>query len=158
MQSKSVWVIGLISLCVLTNSCTPEGEAITNQDRYKLWYQDQLGAEHIGLDSLRALNGIKWELEHMPATAPLCSKKKEERKISDYYFFENPKSDYVRLDLQAVRDSVISAEELAGIFARTANEGGHPLLNKVPYAVHHSEQFKERYKPHYRVVKKDLLR
>ena len=159
MRSKSVWVIGLISWSVLMNSCTPYGEAITLQDRYKFWYQDRLGAEHIGLDSIYALNNIQWELAHMQPMAETPTESHHRAaKISDYYFFDNPNSPYARLDLQAVCDSVISAEELAGIFAKTANANEHPLINKVPYAVHHSQQFRKRYKPHYRVVKKDLLR
>ncbi len=155
MQNRLVWGIALIALSASISSCTPRGESITVRDRYKLFYQDHFGAaHHANMDSVVALQGIRYELGAMETDSSGMALHSASEGL---FFFENPHADYVRVNLQAVRDSLITAEELAGFFARTVEADDHPLWRRFGHTVHHSDEFKNTYHPHYRVIKRTLI-
>lgn len=149
-------------LSVLLASCSPRGEGITSRDRYKFFYQDYLGAEHMMEDSASALNYIRQEIHEMEMETDVADAMKADgrdrrKDLGAYLFFDNPHAPYVRVDLAAVRDSVISAEQLASYFVRTASENRHPILKRLRYAVHHSDTFRTIYKPHYRIINRKYI-
>lgn len=148
------------------------------QDIYKNFYQDRFGSEHaLSTEDTAAMRRyIEYETVHFAlAPQPLIEQLGWEHR-------------FLRVNLTAVRDGMISAEELADAFVRSASmtdsvkksqwvQEWKTIVrliekNKLPIpefdqdrvlidslleehpqmAIHHSEAFRQKYKPHYRIV------
>ncbi len=149
------------------------------QDLYKSFFQDRFGPGHIIKDRDWALEFILEELQEEPSMSG---------RYNEPCGWEN---NYVRINLKAVQDSLLSAEELLDAFIQSAEavpdekitewkkewntilsviERYHPdipglskdkesldsLLSLGLYATHHSNEYRNAYRPHYRIVRQEL--
>ncbi len=89
----------------------------TLQDIYKSFYQEHFGPGHIISDTASARRYLMKELSEMGKTQ------------SPYFEPTGSQSDYVRVYLSAVADSLITAEQLLDAFVRSANSRQEPTIN-----------------------------
>lgn len=85
--------------------------AATLQDAYKSMFQDRFGVAHLLAERDAVREYIAKEVE---LTTGECE---------EYYEACGWRGDYVRVDLRAVRDGVISLDELTDRFMRSAERG-----------------------------------
>lgn len=85
--------------------------AATLQDIYKSMFQDRFGVAHMlsGRDTVRG---------YIERETSSC-----EGECSDYFEACGWRGDYLRVDLRAVRDGVLSLDELTDMFIRSAERG-----------------------------------
>ena len=140
---------------------------MTPVDAVKLCYQSAFGCGHLVKNREMALSMIKTEMEKI-------------KENKDVPLFENIGGGYLRLDLHRAKADGISCESICDIFIKSANcevktsfeekilevkklakEGKTPfeekklleyLSNYGGEMVSHSEQYKNKYYPAYRVV------
>ena len=89
--------------------------ASTLQDIYKAFYQEHFGAEHMITDTAAVRNYLNYELDH-------C----DDQTISVYYEPIGLNGDYVRVSLNAVKDGIITPEQLLWAFLDSAKPQQHP--------------------------------
>lgn len=88
------------------------------QDVYKAFYQEHFGAEHMISDTAAVRNYLSYELDHCDDQAtPL------------YYEPIGVNGDYVRVYLNAVKDNLITPEQLLWAFLDSANPAQHTTLD-----------------------------
>lgn len=83
--------------------------ASTLQDVYKAFYQEHFGPEHMITDTMAARNYLNYELDH-------C----DDQVIPLYYEFIGVNGDYVRVYLKAIKDDLITSEQLLWAFLDSA--------------------------------------
>ena len=88
--------------------------ASTLQDIYKAFYQEHFGAEHMIADTAAVRNYLSYELEH-------C----DDQTINLYYEPIGVNGDYVRVYLNAVKDNLITPEQLLWAFLDSAKPDQH---------------------------------
>ena len=89
----------------------------TLQDIYKSFYQEHFGPGHIISDTASARHYLMRELSEMGETQ------------SPYFEPTGSQSDYVRVYLSAVSDSLITAKQLLDAFVRSANLWQEPTVS-----------------------------
>lgn len=88
-------------------------------DIYKSCFQDFMGPEHLVSDTASVRRYLDYELGQMDGEA-----------AQDWYFEPcGTKGRYVRVNLRAVKENLISEETLVDAFIRSAN-GKHPEVRK----------------------------
>ena len=92
--------------------------ASTLQDIYKAFYQEHFGAEHMIADTAAARNYLNYELAH-------C----DDQAITLYYEPIGVNGDYVRVYLNAVKDGLITPEQLLWAFLDSAKPARHTSLD-----------------------------
>ena len=91
----------------------------TLQDIYKSFYQEHFGPEHMISDTASVRQYLEYELTQLSG------------KPTAYYEPTGSKGAYVRVNLFAVVDSLISAEQLLDAFVRSANARQAPQTDWV---------------------------
>ena len=91
----------------------------TLQDVYKSFYQEHFGPEHMISDTASVRRYLEYELTQLS------------EKPTAYYEPTGSKGAYVRVNLFAVVDSLISAEQLLDAFVRSANARQAPQTDWV---------------------------
>lgn len=88
------------------------------QDVYKAFYQEHFGAEHMIADTAAVRNYLNYELDHCDdQVKPL------------YYEPIGVKGDYVRVYLNAVKDNLITSEQLLWAFLDSAKPAKHAAID-----------------------------
>ena len=118
----------------------PEAEPT---DLYKLVFQDLYGPGHLITDSATCAAYIEKESEGMAASA-----------LFPLFEYTLCDSNFVRVNLQAVKDGRISVRELTRAVLCSAEGLPQP---DPKYVVSHSAAFKAAYDPHYRIVRRDIF-
>jgi hypothetical protein len=128
-------------------------------DIYKFIYQMVFGCEHLVVDRNSAVVYLMSEyLEIQPKDTPL---------------FESLGQQYVRVNLESYLFHDLNPNDLINAFIKSSELNKNDkdyfrelclmyidsgLFNKLDYqAVHHSEQFRKLYNPHYRVIDKRYI-
>lgn len=88
------------------------------QDVYKAFYQEHFGAEHMISDTAAVRNYLNYELDH-------C----DDQATQLYYEPIGVNGDYVRVYLNAVKDNLITSEQLLWAFLDSANPAQHTILD-----------------------------
>ena len=148
------------------------------QDVYKTCYQDFFGAEHLMLDTAAARNYLRYELKElvnermselgMPMREPTGFRHRFERiNLATVVNGEMSEDELLRLFIDAAgKDNAVHdrwAEEWTQIEAIALevqpawqDEELQALLHEAAnnrQAVRHSENFRNTYKPHYRIIR-----
>lgn len=92
--------------------------ASTLQDIYKAFYQEHFGAEHMIADTAAVRNYLNYELDHCDDLATTL-----------YYEPIGVSGDYVRVYLNAVKDGLITPEQLLWAFLDSAKPQQHQTIN-----------------------------
>lgn len=87
------------------------------QDIYKAFYQEHFGAEHMIADTAAVRNYLNYELDH-------C----DDQMITLYYEPIGMNGDYVRVYLNAVKDNIITPEQLLWAFLDSAKPQQHQSI------------------------------
>lgn len=88
------------------------------QDVYKAFYQEHFGAEHMISDTAAVRNYLSYELDH-------C----DDQATQLYYEPIGVNGVYVRVYLNAVKDNLITSEQLLWAFLDSANPAQHIALD-----------------------------
>ncbi len=91
-----------------------EYPASTLQDIYKAFYQEHFGAEHMIADTAAVRDYLSYELDH-------C----HDQTITLYYEPIGVNGDYMRVYLNAVKDGIITPEQLLWAFLDSAKPAQH---------------------------------
>lgn len=118
----------------------PESEPT---DLYKLVFQDIYGPGHLLTDSNACAIYLLKEMADM-----------EDPEIMPLYEYTLCDSNFVRVNLIAVRDGKISLQQFVSAIMRSAK--GIPQPDKR-FVMSHSQRFKDVYDPHYRIVRRDIF-
>ena len=118
----------------------PEAEPT---DRYKLVFQDLYGPGHLIADSVSCAQYIEKEVAEMAPSA-----------LFPLFEYTLCDSNFVRVNLQLVKDGRISARELTRAVLCSAE--GMPTPDPK-FVQSHSSAFKAAYDPHYRIVRRDIF-
>ena len=149
------------------------------QDLYKLTFQAAMGSAHMGLDSVKAFNYLNYELQQIEADSsePLIEEIAPQGKVvrinlRPFKAIKGNKEKLTSAFIQTANKFKSSIKNLenywqALIIMVKKNQipfNAHDLqtffneMRKQSFpAVHHSEKYKERYKPAYRVIAKEFL-
>ena len=111
---QSIDTIAMRSAIEMQLATYPES---TLQDLYKSFYQEHFGSGHSISDTASARRYLMRELSTMDETS------------SPYFEPTGSQSDYVRVYLSAVADSLITAEQLMDAFVRSANSWQEPTVS-----------------------------
>ena len=122
---------------------TQQYPAAQPQDLYKLAFQDLYGPGHIITDSLSCAGYIQREANTMRDTTlfPLW-----EYTLCD--------SAFVRVNLLLVKRGTITVSQLTSLVLQSAADMPTP---EPRFHMGHSQQFKDAYDPHYRIIRRDLF-
>ena len=119
----------------------PAAEA---QDLYKLVFQDLYGPGHLLADSAAAMRYLERELDQMEGReGPMPA-----------YEYTLCDSHFVRIDLRVVKSGLLSPAQLVSAMFRSAEGLPSP---EARFVLSHSQAFREAYKPHYRIVRRDIF-
>ena len=118
----------------------PEAEP---QDLYKLVFQDLYGPGHLTSDSASCAQYIQKEVDGMETSA-----------LFPLYEYTLCDSNFVRVNLQLVKDGVLSVRDLTQAVLISAE--GLPTPDPK-FVMRHSDAFKAAYDPHYRIVRRDIF-
>ena len=151
-------------------------------DIYKSCFQDYLGAEHLVSDRQR----VKAYLDEELSTTSL------DELMTWYYEPCGIDSSYYRVSIRAIKEGIITEDQLLDAFIRSANavkrpaveswsERWHKILETIDgmnlglpnyqedktfidsilavgkYAISHSPEYREAYRPHYRIVERSIF-
>ena len=92
--------------------------ASTLQDIYKAFYQEHFGPEHMITDTAAVRDYLNYELDHCDGQAATL-----------YYESIGVNGDYVRVYLNAVKDGLITPEQLLWAFLNSAKPAQHQSLD-----------------------------
>ena len=118
----------------------PEAEPT---DLYKLVFQDLYGPGHLITDSASCAGYIQKEIDAMAETA-----------LFPLFEYTLCDSNFVRVNLKAVKDGRLSVRELTRAVLCSAE--GLPTPDPK-FVQSHSAAFKAAYDPHYRIVRRDIF-
>ena len=118
----------------------PEAEPT---DLYKLVFQDLYGPGHLITDSASCAGYIQKEVDAMAETA-----------LFPLFEYTLCDSNFVRVNLKAVKDGRLSVRELTRAVLCSAE--GLPTPDPK-FVQSHSAAFKAAYDPHYRIVRRDIF-
>ena len=118
----------------------PEAEPT---DLYKLVFQDLYGPGHLITDSVSCAQYIEKEVAEMAPSA-----------LFPLFEYTLCDSNFVRVNLQLVKDGRISVRELTRAVLCSAE--GMPTPDPK-FVQSHSSAFKTAYDPHYRIVRRDIF-
>ena len=151
-------------------------------DIYKSCFQDYMGAEHLVSDRQR----VKAYLDEELSTTSL------EELMTWYYEPCGIDSSYYRVSIRAIKEGIITEDQLLDAFIRSANaekrpaveswsERWHKIMEIIDgmnlglpnyqedkifidsilavgkYAISHSPEYREAYRPHYRIVERSIF-
>lgn len=113
------------------------------QDLYKLVFQDLYGPGHLLTDSASCATYIEREVAAMedPSAMPL-------------YEYTLCDGRFVRVDLRLVANGVVGIGDLTSAVMRSAEGMSTP---DPRFVLSHSAAFKAAYRPHYRIVRRDIF-
>lgn len=120
--------------------------ASTLQDIYKAFYQEHFGPEHMITDTAAVRNYLNYELDH-------C----DDQAINLYYEPIGISGDYVRVYLNAVKDGLITPEQLLWAFLDSAKPQQQPSLD-WPTKWEEIVKVIDEIKPGFGQEERDLLR
>lgn len=120
--------------------------ASTLQDIYKAFYQEHFGPEHMITDTAAVRNYLNYELDH-------C----DDQAINLYYEPIGISGDYVRVYLNAVKDDLITPEQLLWAFLDSAKPQQQPSLD-WPTKWEEIVKVIDEIKPGFGKEERDLLR
>lgn len=113
------------------------------QDLYKLVFQDLYGPGHLLTDSVAAMRYIGREIEEVPDTTAF-----------PLYEYTLCDSHFVRVNLIYLKRGTLQLEPFVSAVLRSAE--GLPSPDHR-FVMSHSQQFKEAYHPHYRIIRRDIF-
>lgn len=113
------------------------------QDLYKLVFQDLYGPGHLLTDSVAALRYIGREMEEMPDTTAF-----------PLYEYTLCDSHFVRVNLIFLKRGTLQLATFVSAVLRSAE--GLPTPDPR-FVMSHSQQFKDAYHPHYRIIRRDIF-
>ena len=140
-------------------------------DIYKSCFQDYMGAEHLVSDKQR----VKAYLDEELQTTGL------DDLMPWYYEPCGVNGQYIRVSIKAIKEDLITEDVLLDAFIRSANSDMRPTVESwrdrwhmiigtidqmelnLPsyqvgkYAISHSPEYREAYRPHYRIVEKSIF-
>ena len=123
-------------------------------DIYKSSFQDYMGAEHLVSDRQR----VKAYLDEELQTTGL------DDLMPWYYEPCGVNGQYIRVSIKAIKEDLITEDVLLDAFIRSANSDKRPTVeswrdrwHKIIYAVSHSPEYREAYRPNYRIVEKSIF-
>ena len=189
---KTLITLAITAMCLVACATNTENKRIeqavntligkypeaTLQDIYKSFYQERFGPGHMIPNVENARNYLMSEMEQAAENS------------GAYYEPTGSGGKYIRVYLNAVADSKISAEQLLDAFVESANnveprsdkwsEQWSKIVNVIEKkqlpvaagdelkqwlkecseqdeAVHHSEAYNQVYRPHYRIVERNIF-
>lgn len=149
---------GVLALCSCQSAAKPDAEvpcaealiAYAEQypgaeatDLYKLVFQDLYGPGHLITDSASCAMYIQKEVDAMAESA-----------LFPLFEYTLCDSNFVRVNLQLVKDGRISLQQLTRAVLCSAEGMATP---DPKFVQSHSAAFKAAYDPHYRIVRRDIF-
>ena len=113
------------------------------QDLYKLVFQDLYGPGHLLTDSASCAMYIEREIAAMDDSLSM-----------PLYEYTLCDSNFVRVDLHLVADGTICVGCLTSAVMRSAEDMATP---DPRFVLSHSAAFRAAYRPHYRIVRRDIF-
>lgn len=149
----------------------------TLQDIYKSFFQDMFGPEHIIVDTASVSKYLQFELENMEETSmpyyesagtgdnfirvSLQTVKDSlisEEELLNLFIASANSERKVSIDDWIEEWGIIKGFVPSDIKDfQTDNERIEMVLDSGQYAIHHSRIYNELYKPHYRIIRKELF-